>query len=231
MRRLAYNQTTRSIKFMFTSKTGLLPPVFMATLIPKSLALGVLVVGTQRLQSPLSWRCIKNFSPHVIVYARVRIIASCACDSLPVVELIWQGLPPDKNPDFLSFRRAFYNIATGDPSSLSSTAIPRRTHLVFVSHPIYFLILLSSSLQLHILRATYQKTTRVISFLRRKCFGAQAASMRGVAAGIIFILTSHESMTHVTAYLGGQVMMSRLLALHCPTNSMKSKKFHRMLYC
>ena len=31
----------------------------------------------------------------------------------PALELIWEGLPPDKNGDFLSFRRAFYTIATG----------------------------------------------------------------------------------------------------------------------
>ena len=34
-------------------------------------------------------------------------------DVLPALYLNWEGPPPDKNPDFLSFRRAFYNITTG----------------------------------------------------------------------------------------------------------------------
>jgi hypothetical protein len=34
-------------------------------------------------------------------------------DNFPALHLNWEGPPPDKNPDFLSFRRAFYNFTTG----------------------------------------------------------------------------------------------------------------------
>ncbi len=67
------------------------------------------------LQLAHTHKYINQTRGYVLYVFHVSSVIKRVGDVLPALYLNWEGPPPDKNPDFLSFRRAFYNITTGNP--------------------------------------------------------------------------------------------------------------------